>query len=66
MNQLGAEIPYPYNVPNKTQPDGTPGILTLIGAAEAIQEEMDDEADTTGNTKNKKEVDCGKKREDEK
>jgi len=64
LNQNGAGIPYPYKVPNKTLPDGTPGVWTLIGATEAVQEELADE--DNGKGKNKKIISCGDRREDEK
>ena len=54
----GANIPYPYNVPNMTLDDGTPGIWTLIGAGEAIM--------NPPNQENRVELQCEGKREDEK
>ena len=61
---MGAQINHPYKIPNKTLPDGTPGIWTMIGATEAVQEEA--EKDHPGKVKNNMEIDCGSKREDEK
>lgn len=60
---MGAGIPYPYKVPNLTQKDGTPGTWTMIGAAEAVQEEMEAESKAK---ENQVELDCGSKRDDEK
>lgn len=62
---MGANIQYPYDsVPNTTLPDGTPGIWTMIGAAEVVQEEMVDKSGDTD--KNQINLDCGPKRKDEK
>jgi len=62
----GANIPYPYDsVPNLSLPDGTPGIWTLIGAAEQVSEDLkENTGDGTG--KPKKVIDSGPRREDEK
>jgi hypothetical protein len=57
----GANIPYPYDVPNKTLDDGTPGIWTLIGAGDAVMDSLNPEKQT----KNRVEVECEGKREDE-
>ena len=58
MNMAGANIPYPYDVPNLTQDDGRLGIWALMGASEAVQEQMN-------TTKTTKDIDAGSAGDDE-
>lgn len=62
LNQIGANIQYPYDVPTITT-DTHPGLWTLIGAGERVMEDL---TDKDGSRKNNFELDCGSAREDEK
>jgi len=63
MNKEGANIQYPYHeLPMKTSHDRL-GFWALFGIYEGIVDEMDVDGMPNGN---KKEIDCGSRREDEK
>lgn len=64
MNQLGANIPYPYHeLPLITSEDRL-GFWALQGITESIIDDMDGTDESK--TKNKKIISCGDRREDEK
>jgi hypothetical protein len=66
LNLWGANIHWPYIIPDVTTPDGYPGLWTLIGAVEAIEEEMEKNPSETGTGRPTMFLDCGESREDQK
>jgi len=64
MNQVGANIQYPYHELPLLSTEDRIGFWAMFGIYEEIVEEMNDGDDDT--PKSKKEIDCGSKRKDEK
>lgn len=65
MNQMGANIQYPYHELPMVSTNDRLGFWALFGIYETFVDEMS-EGNEGSKMTNKKEIDCGSRREDEK